>query len=213
MNKEERWDYTYAAKSDAFSSSPQWSDELDLLCVGMQDGNTVMDFACNTGRSIESLSLRMPKAQFMGVDINESALEIAASRMTTGMWLKNLEGVSAEVVDYALCMHALPQLQFPREEMGEIWRVLKRGGELRLITNNKFNDWLWIPLNLFSGYRHDSTRFGNYSLNEVKRLMKDSGFVLDKIEHQGNEDHWFFRMFPILKPRVVYFGHKARALK
>lgn len=209
--KEQRWDKTYAQKSDAFSGSAQWATEAHglLTQAEVHQAGTVLDFACNTGRLVEMGQKRLPNTRFIGVDINEEAIKIAGKRMPDAVWATSLSDIKDESVDLVTCMHALPQLQFPREEFTEVWRVLKRGGRFVLITNNKFNDWQYVLKNLFTGYRHDSTRFANYSLNDTKRLFKDTGFQVEKAVRFGIDGP--FPGIDLLKPRILVVGRKAGA--
>lgn len=213
MKKAQRWDKAYAHKSDAFSSTDRWKREAEEIISKVFSQTVVLDFACNTGRFFEILRRQsLQITRMVGVDINEEAIVIARRHLDdpSAEFYTSLDDVISCSVDFVACMHALPQLQFPEHELAQIWRVLKRGGRISIITNNKWNDWLHWPINWFTGYKHDQTRFGNYSKNEVKELMKLAGFVQDEIRVFGGG--WVCRLLPFCKPRIVYHGHKAGAV-
>lgn len=208
MKPDKKWGIQYAHKSDAFSGTTQWTAEARELIACLPHTGVVLDFACNTGRFIEMAMQERPAVTFIGLDLNEYALSIARKRVPNANFITSLHSVPDEQVSMVVCMHALPQLQYPAQELQEIWRVLARGGLVGFVLHNKFNDWMYAIKNLFTGYRHDVTISYNYSLNDVNRLMKDSGFLTIRSGLEGKPP---IRGCSIVKPRIVYYGRKRNA--
>jgi SAM-dependent methyltransferase len=81
--------------------------------------------------------------------------------------------IANESVDRVVVMHALESTPEPQGMMTEIWRVMKGGGSLVMIVPNRRGLWA----------HSDKTPFGTgepYSTGQIKRLLRDHGFVVQR---------------------------------
>jgi len=206
MQKQQRWGIDYAHKTEAFSGTAQWMRECKEVIDRIPLKGTVVDLACSMGRLISLVKELKPEARYIGVDINEEALKVARVKLPDVTFLNGIGRVPSASVDYVTCMHALPQFEFPREELRGVWYVLKPGGGVSFVLHNRYNDYLWWFPNLFNGYKSDETIFHSYSLEEVRALMKRAGFEGESIRLTGGG--WVCWLLPFCKPRIIYHGRK-----
>jgi len=195
-----RWGRQYARKSDAFSSTEQWWEEMYYLIEisQVQYKDAILDFGCNTGRLLRMLELRGFKTLY-GVDINPEGIKLAEVNTETIDFKEQLSG--ERYIDTVFCTHVLPQLEEPEKELLRMWDCLKPGGQLVMVLHNKWNDWLWKPVNWVTGYRDDPTITKNYSIRDIRWLLKNCGFLLEQLDFYGEG-------FYFMKPRLVYLGRK-----
>ena len=81
-----------------------------------------------------------------------------------------------ESVDRVILMHALETAAEPETLLREIWRVLKGNGRALVIVPNRRGLWA----------HNYSTPFGTgqpYSASQLKRLLRDQGFLVERIQH------------------------------
>ena len=131
----------------------QYPGYIDLLPVGGKDGMTVLDFGCGPGHDLVGFAHYSRPTRLVGVDISKTSLAEAEQRL-------RLHRAPAEVVhveygtyelpfqtasfDYIHCSGVLMCIEDPPRLLREFARLLKPGGELRLMVYNY--DSLWLHL-------------------------------------------------------------------
>lgn len=147
----------------------------------------VLDLGCGTGYFAERLSQRLPLAQLIGLDIAEGMLSYARDeRSTPALWLcadaEELPLVDASVdlvfssLSVQWCEH-LPSL------FGELWRVLRPGGQLVFSTLGPRTLWeLKSAWQAVDGYVHVNRFSAQASLASA---LEGAGF--SEIAHETEE--------------------------
>lgn len=204
-----KWGEVYAHKSDAFSNTDVWKRDAEevfahLALLGYKNA-CVVDLACNTGRFIELAREVGFSLDYAGVDTNRHGLQIAHERLPDVPFLESLTELKRESVDHVVCMHALPQFENPEQVLSEVWIVLKRGGRISFVLHNRLKKYLWWLPNLFNGYKSDPTITREYSLAEVRQIMRDAGFLEEKAYLYGKSKY----MPKWASPRLIFNGRKA----
>lgn len=93
-----------------------------------------------------------------------------------------------EAVDRAVLLHALEHANDPDQLLREVWRMLKSQGQALLVVTNRRGIWAG----------NDQTPFGSgrpYSLSQLKRLMRDHGFIVER--------SWRSLFFPPYQSRLI----------
>lgn len=199
-----KWSEAYARKADAFASTKGWQQEaLHILSLEQFKGFNVLDFACNTGRFLQLAKPRFPSLMGLGVDINPSALMIAKTRMPHFIWETSLSNTPDSTVDYTVFMHGINQVTDLEHTMSEIWRVMKEGAGITVVTHNPWHFKFFGIRNLFNGYKSDPTIIREPTKGQLKQIMWDNGFLC-------TSTYWFGdNLFPFLKNRIVFNGRKG----
>lgn len=123
----------------------------------------IIDIGCNEGIVAEKMNL--DKKNYLGVDIDDSALEKARARgfKVRKMNLNKRLNFKESEFDSFLCLDIIEHLQDPLKKMGEIKRIVRRGGRGIIALPNDLNltnilkvlllgrpivtrDTLWSPL-------------------------------------------------------------------
>jgi SAM-dependent methyltransferase len=131
----------------------QYPGYIDLLPVSGKAGMAVLDFGCGPGHDLIGFAHYSRPRRLVGVDISTSSLEEARQRL-------ELHGASAELVrvdagdydlpfeagsfDYIHCSGVLMLIEDPLRMLREFWRLLRPGGELRLMVYNYDSIWLHL---------------------------------------------------------------------
>jgi SAM-dependent methyltransferase len=131
----------------------QYPGYIDLLPVSGKDGLAILDFGCGPGHDLVGFWQFSRPKRLVGVDISHSSLAEATDRL-------KLHGAHAELVrvdygsynlpfddgefDYIHCSGVLMCIEDPARLLREFHRLLKPGGELRLMVYN--HDSIWLHL-------------------------------------------------------------------
>ena|GEM_PF-1961883 len=98
-------------------------------------GQRVLDLACGDGTLLEVVGAR---AQRLGVDLSRGELALAAQRLGGGAGLvvgrAQALPLAAASVDVVLCHMALMLMNDLPQVLGEVFRVLRRGGALHAVV-------------------------------------------------------------------------------
>jgi SAM-dependent methyltransferase len=131
----------------------QYPGYIDLLPVDGKDGIAVLDYGCGPGHDLVGFAHYSRPKRLVGVDISTTSLNEARQRL-------QLHRASAELVqidhgrydlpfdtasfDYIHCSGVLMCIEDPPRLLSEFHRLLKPGGELRLMVYN--HDSIWLHL-------------------------------------------------------------------
>lgn len=192
----------YARKADAFASTLHWQQEAQCVYRELGEYGKVLDLGCNTGRFIEMFS---KGNRWVGMDVNPHALEVAASRLPDHQFIdfEGLRATPSEEFDAVAFIHAINQVQDLDPLMSEVWRVMKRGARIVVMTHNPLYSLKFLFKNLVNGYRPDPTMVREPRLGQLVQLMYEQGFQKVSADYQGAG------AINCMKPRLIYVGRKA----
>jgi ubiquinone/menaquinone biosynthesis C-methylase UbiE len=179
-------------------------------------GKRVLEIACGRGDLARWLAaLPEPPAILAGADFSGVAVRLA--RQNAGVNGRavffqadaQMIGVSSGLFDTAICCETLEHLHDPRAALGELARVLRRGGRLFLTTPNYLG-----PMGAYRGYlRLTGRRYSEEGqpvnrfllAPRLRRWVRRAGFQIVAAETSGHYLPWP-RRAPILlqaDPRVL----------
>ncbi len=172
---------------------------LDYLDV--QPSDKVLDAGCGEGFYVMLLNT-LYGCSVVGLDNDPQILSQAQKWMGGKLGTELLVGdvsklpFADESFDKIILSEVLEHLPDDRKALSEIYRVLKKNGVLGITVPNHNYPLLWDPLNWIRerlGLGHfspESGFFGGiwamhlrlYYLQEIKKLVEDAGFKVEKIE-------------------------------
>jgi ubiquinone/menaquinone biosynthesis C-methylase UbiE len=113
----------------------------------------VLDAGCGTGEITARLSARFPGASFVGIDLEEPHLERARQRCTAfGSRVRFGRGDVLKLefrdssFDLVVSRHVLQSLPDAPRALGEMFRVLRPGGRMHLISEDYGMLWCYPTL-------------------------------------------------------------------
>jgi SAM-dependent methyltransferase len=141
-------------------------------------GQRVLDVACGTGDWLQAAADQ--GAWVSGVDIASKAVAMAKRKLPTGGFVEG----SAEhlpfddaTFDLVSCLGALEHFADKPAALGEMRRVLRKGGKALVLVPNA--GFLTRRLGLFRGTEQIAVREDVLSLDAWRRLFEQSGFTVD----------------------------------
>jgi ubiquinone/menaquinone biosynthesis C-methylase UbiE len=167
----------------------KWAEDL-LDRAQPREEETVLDIACGTGIVARLAAKRMGRGLVTGIDLNTAMLGVARRVPTEGAAIIWIEGSAldlpfpADSFDMAFCQQGLQFFPDQRKALGEIYRVLKRGGQLALSVYSRIERTPGanaFALALDGVLRRDSSRIkrGEHSFSDATQLevlLRSSGY-------------------------------------
>src|SRR4029079_8098195 len=138
---------TYNAAADHFDDGPLafWDryGRGTVERLRLKPGSTVLDVGCGSGASaIPAAQTVGPRGRVIGVDLAERLLALAQAK-ADAQNLSNIEfrqadmeklGYPDESFDAVVCVFAVFFVPDMVKEVRELWRMVRRGGQLAITT-------------------------------------------------------------------------------
>jgi len=187
-------------------------------------GKTVLDIGCSNGKLSKEILEKTKIKKFIGIDPAKDRI----SKANELVKLKKLKNVSFYVAssdnlkifsdnsfDAIFCNMAFQQFKNPQKALDEMFRVLKKGGEVIINFNiEKSPVWLQQEI-LYNQYYGDPNKeiIKSKSINDKKfcEMAKSSGFTT--ISTPVKNDKYFYKSFEeIVEMMDVSFFSKQKNL-
>ena len=157
---------------------------IDLMPVNLADNKIVLDYGCGPGNDLVGFSNYSSVRELIGVDVSEPALNVAKNRL-------DLHGFEAKLINidedsnvipleenYVDLVHSSGALHHAKRidiALGEIFRVLRPGGEFQVMIYNYSSLWL----HLYTAYINQIVlgKYKGMPLKEAFRRLTDGSEV------------------------------------
>lgn len=165
-------------------------------------GVVVVDFGCGNGQIIREMNKINPKAEYIGLDISETALKSAKAILPGCKFYKIEDGGSFPLkdksVDFIFSSEVIEHVYDTENAFSEISRILKANGKLLLTTPyHGFVKNLLIALFAFdSHFNPIGPHIRFFSKRTISNLLKRYGMEPIKYYYYG-------RFFPLSHSIVV----------
>jgi ubiquinone/menaquinone biosynthesis C-methylase UbiE len=181
----------FDAHADTWDDRTAEKDQkkLELMAnrLGIQSGSRVLDVGTGTGVFVPFLLSKIgPEGWLVCLDYSDRMLQRARSKQFQG----NIEYVCADIAstrlpdstfDAVVCYSSFPHFKDKRRALGEIGRVLKRGGRL-LICHTSSRAWI----NAMHGHIAEVSSDLIPDEQEFTRLLSAAGFGEIRIEDEDD---------------------------
>jgi ubiquinone/menaquinone biosynthesis C-methylase UbiE len=175
-----RFSTAEASLDDLDWRNGQYYGYLERMPVAGHDGKRILDYGCGPGYDVLGFGLSSKPARLVGVDVSPTSLAEAKDRLA-------LHGVAAELVqiredearlpfedasfDYIASSGVLHHVPDPVRVLRDLRRVLKPGGELRVMVYNRAS----VFFHLYVAYQVqiEEGRFADMSLEDAFRRLTD----------------------------------------
>jgi len=196
-------DFNLIAESFSESRSCLWP-ELEELKKYIIDGQRILDSGCGNGRLIELFKNR--KVDYVGVDFSEKLIEMA----------KNKYGDYFKVADILILpfsdsyfdsiwsiavIHHVPSKEMRLQALQELWRTLKKGGQIIMTCWNLYQPQylkLLLKFTLRKVFKKSRLDFKDilvpwkdsgieryyhvFTKRELEKLFVESGFKVEELK-------------------------------
>jgi ubiquinone/menaquinone biosynthesis C-methylase UbiE len=203
--------------------SDQYLNYLELMPVSGLDGKVVLDYGCGPGNDIIGFIEKSRPLRLIAADVSARSLEMAKKRVAIHNgeveFVKLDENstilpIASESVDYIHSSGVLHHVHRLEPTLNELFRVLKPGGQLRVMVYNYYS--IWFHLNTAYLERLKLPNFGaGRSLNDIFRTTTDGKECPISRVYKPNE---FLEIFKSFGFDGVYLGssismHELNALR
>jgi len=161
--------------------SDQYLNYLDLMPVSGFDGQVVLDYGCGPGNDIIGFIENSKPLRLIGADVSGRSLEMAKKRVAVHggqvEFIKLDENntalpIDSGSIDYIHSSGVLHHVNRLEPTLLELFRVLKPGGQMRVMVYN--HNSIWFHLNTAYLERRKLPNFGaDKSLEDIFRTTTD----------------------------------------
>jgi len=170
-----------------------------VLSLELKDGDNVLEIGCGNGYYLSLLNRLGKRINLTGVDNDKLALTEAKKIIDDSKVKLNFVDAAklsflANFFDKIIMSEVIEHVQDEKKCLSEAYRVLKPGGIFALTTCNIEYPFLWDPFNwilqhffgihikkgFWAGIWNQHTRL--YKKGQVEKLMKSTGFKIDRSE-------------------------------
>ena len=158
-----------------------------------EDGSTVVEIGCGTGRNLIHAAKRCPKARFVGLDISQAMLETARASIARAGLADRIAVYQADATAFdlsRLCGEAqvgrvfisytLSMIPLWRQVLAQALDAVGPGGRLYIVDFGRQEGWpRWFKSALFAWLRRFSVHPRAELEAELTRLAVDSGAAME----------------------------------
>jgi SAM-dependent methyltransferase len=160
-------------------------DQFEEWEGGVGRNDLFLDVGCWSGATV----LRMnDKCEAYGVDFNKETLKLADKRIADRLKYSDITKNIAfnKKFDWVFCSEVVEHIEKDREALGNISKIMKKGGHLVLTTPRsvrffEFWDPAWVRWKFGGKERH-----WHYTLKELDSKMSRVGLKIKRYAVQGN---------------------------
>jgi len=180
-----RYDKEYVLKAEQHSLNKASRLELEKVRDLLKNSRPqhILDLGCNSGRPLDFICQAF-EANGSGVDVNTQAILKAQIDYPNRAFL-TYQGEELpfenESFDHVMIHHVLGHVKDPIFTLQEIWRVLRPGASVSIITPNTYFKLWQFPFNVINGFSPDISVLRYYDPTYLKQLLQQLSFSTEKI--------------------------------
>ena len=143
----------------------------------------ILEVGCGTGQLIKEISDSYPKVHYLGIDVAQNMIEIAArDNSAENVCFKHCpveEFKSEEIYDLILCTHAFPYFPNKSEIMKKMAGLCRGGGKV-ILANSSTNSLKDLMINF--GLKATTSKAKYLSIKEMKKLIAAAGLDVKEVK-------------------------------
>jgi len=158
-----------------------------------EDGSTVLEVGCGTGRNLIHAARRYPHARFVGFDISHAMLETARSSIARAGLSDRIDVYQADATAFDLSdfsseayagrvfiSYTLSMIPPWRQVLPQALEAVGPGGRLHIVDFGQQEGWpRWFKAVLFAWLRQFSVHPRAELARELTKLTSETGATLD----------------------------------
>lgn len=159
--------------------------------IPLGKGIAIIDFGCGNGLIIQEMKKINPQAEYIGLDVSETALKSAAAILPECKFYKIEDGeklsIGNNAIDLVFSSEVIEHIYDVENAISEIYRILKPGGKLLLTT--PYHGLIKNLLIAFFSFDEHFNPIGPhvrfFSKKSLFNLLKKSGFEILEYGYYG----------------------------
>jgi len=163
-------------------------------CRHLKDDARILDVGCGDGFHLGLLRQYGNKTwKLEGVDLDQKAVK-AATKAGLDVHLGRVQDVNLpeNSYDMVFMIQTIEHLEDPRQVLKTIFRLLREGGQLIIVTDNTDSiDFNWFKNGHWGGY-HFPRHFNLFNRNSLTKLALDVGYDIKDLTTIVSPVNWVY---------------------
>jgi 2-polyprenyl-3-methyl-5-hydroxy-6-metoxy-1,4-benzoquinol methylase len=173
-----------------------WLEAKRLLvfCEEVPTNGKILDVGCGDGFHLNLLRKYGEKSWTVeGIDMDKRAIEMAEkSGLVVHQGSVESIDLPANTYDLAFTIQTIEHVEKPDEVLKGIYKLLKPGGRLVIVTDNTDSlDFKFFKKRYWGGY-HFPRHWNLFNKNSLSKLAQKTGFEVDLITTQVSPVNWVY---------------------
>lgn len=203
----------YTKRMISFSNTDTWKEEIKVLLESLNINSkfVILDYGCNKGGLIKVLDTFGKKFDYIGVDINRSAIKKTIRKKNITFYLSKQNQIPdiKKKLDVVIFSHSIAHIENPEKVLQQVSSLLKSNGVVGVITPNYYFKIFKIFTNLFNNYKADKTVLTYYKMSQLKKLFRNNNFLHIKTWYYGESAlHIAGKQIEFAKSRIFLIAKK-----
>lgn len=163
-------------------------------CKGLGDDARILDVGCGDGFHLNLLRKYGNKNWTLeGVDLDKRAVD-AATKSGLNVHLGSVEDmeIPAESFDLVFMIQTIEHVEKPAEILSAIFKLLKKGGKLVIVTDNTSSiDFNLYKKKYWGGY-HFPRHWNLFNKKSLSKLAEKTGFIVEDLSTIVSPVNWVY---------------------
>jgi ubiquinone/menaquinone biosynthesis C-methylase UbiE len=158
---------------------------MDMLRKRKKRNASLLEVGSGSGRILTSIRARDPYIKLTGIDLSREQTALA-KKANKGKHIDFIQGngealpFADNTFDFVIFLDYLEHIEQPEKSLAEMYRVLKKGGQLHFVCPAEEQSYYWLSKKIFRRHFKEQTagHIQQYTRRRLELMTQSAGFKI-----------------------------------